>query len=297
MACNLPDAALHRKERSGRFLRKRHARLKTTARRPVRRPILQASPWMTFEAAVALVTFLCLATASLTSLVLWPRLPERLRDDDTRGIVHLVANIFAMLGSLVLGLMVSAASGNFDDVNDAVHSYATEIILLDHALRGAGAEAAPVRAELQRYVETIVGMADVERPATTGENRTAEATLQDIGDQVAALAPPGPNELRDRNMAAAGVDTLVRLRWKLIDRTEGFVPFPLVVSMVLWFTMMMASYGFRSPRNVVVVASFLAASALLAGAIFLILDMGRPFDGGVQASSEPFLRALAEIKG
>ena len=42
--------------------------------------------------------------------------------------------------------------------------------------------------------------------------------------------------------------------------------------------------------------SFVVASALLAGTIFMILDMANPFDGLIQVSSEPFVHPLAELK-
>jgi hypothetical protein len=251
---------------------------------------------LSYEATVAGLTFICLCVASLGTLFIHGRLPAHHRDDATLATVRLVANVFGMLSSLVLGLMVSSASTNYADVNKAVHGYATEIILLDRALRGLGAEGDPARAELLLYVSTIVQSRDIERPASPTEIMTAEATLRAIGVQLAALSPREPGAVSDHARAKAQVDTLLRSRWELINRTEGFVPFPLVVSLVLWLSMTMASLGYRAPRNAVVMTSFVVASALLAGALLLILDMAKPFDGPIQASSEPFERALAELK-
>ena len=80
--------------------------------------------------------------ASLGTLHTYHRLPAHHRDDETLQTVRLVANLFGMLSSLVLGFMVSSANSNFADADKAVHAYATEIILLDHALRGLGPDAA-----------------------------------------------------------------------------------------------------------------------------------------------------------
>jgi len=224
------------------------------------------------------------------------RLPAHHRNDETLHTVRLVANIFVMLSSLVLGLMVSSASSNFGEVDKAVHAYATEIILLDRALRDLGTDGDPARAELIGYVAMIVGSRGVERPALPSESTTAEGKLRDIGGKLATLRLKDPEMISAREQAKAQVNTLLRSRWSLLDRTEGSVPFPLVVSLVLWLSMTMASFGYRAPRNAVVMTSFVVGSALLAGAILLILDMAKPFDGPIQASSEPFVRALAELK-
>lgn len=251
---------------------------------------------LSYETIVALLIFICLCAASLGTLLAYDRLPAHHRDDETLNTVRLVANIFVMLSSLVLGLMVSAASGNFAEVDKAIHAYATEIILLDRSLRGLGPDGDPARAELLGYVTNIVGLRDVERPALPAESRGAEATLRDIGAKLAALEPTDAAMVSKREEAKAHVDTLSRSRWGILDRTEGSVPFPLVVSLGLWLSMTMASFGYRAPKNAVVMTSFVVASALLAGAIFMILDMAKPFDGPIQVSSEPFVHALAELR-
>jgi hypothetical protein len=257
---------------------------------------VQAAFGLSYELTIAVLTFVCLCVASLGTLHAYQRLPAHHRDDETLQTVRLVANIFGMLSSLVLGFMVSSANSNFADADKAVHAYATEIILLDHALRGLGEDAAGLRTELAGYVTTIVGSREIERAAVPAENRTAEATLRTIRAGLLSLPPGDPAWIEERDQAKAHVDALLRSRWGLIDRKEATIPLPLVVSLVLWLSMTMASLGYRAPRNRVVVTCFVAASLLLSGAILLILDMANPFGGPIQASAEPFIRALAELK-
>ncbi|SHF29521.1 Protein of unknown function [Kaistia soli DSM 19436] len=251
---------------------------------------------LTDEMTIALITFGCLCAASLGALFTYERLPAHHLDDKTLDIVRIIANIFGLLSSLVLGLLVSSASGNFSDVEKAVRSYATDLILLDRSLRDLGPDAQPARGELLGYVSTVVAMRDVERPALPSENKSAEATLHDIRDKIAALKLTDPQIIAERDQAKADVDTLLRARWSLIDRTEGSVPRPLMIALIVWLAMTMASYGYRAPKNALVVTGFVLSSGLLAGAIYMVLDMGRPFDGPIQASSEPFVHALTELQ-
>jgi len=46
----------------------------------------------------------------------------------------------------------------------------------------------------------------------------------------------------------------------------------------------------------VVVTGFVAAAALIGGAIYLIVDMDVPFEGPIQVSPAPLQRALTEMR-
>jgi hypothetical protein len=66
--------------------------------------------------------------------------------------------------------------------------------------------------------------------------------------------------------------------------------------LVAWLMLIFASFGFRAPRNAVVIGSFLVASALMAAAVYLIIDMDAPFGGPIQVSGAPLERAVAEMQ-
>jgi hypothetical protein len=57
-----------------------------------------------------------------------------------------------------------------------------------------------------------------------------------------------------------------------------------------------ASLAYCVPRNRVVVASLLVSALLVAGAIYLTLDMDIPFDGTIQVSPAPLERVVAELE-
>src|SRR5262245_17121264 len=101
---------------------------------------------------VAVIIFVCLAAASLGSLVMYEKLPEHHRSDDTQNIVRLVATFFVIMTSLVLGLMVNAAKNTYESVDRNMHTYAAGLIVLDRTLRQYGPDAAPTRQRLLDYV-------------------------------------------------------------------------------------------------------------------------------------------------
>jgi hypothetical protein len=89
---------------------------------------------------------------------------------------------------------------------------------------------------------------------------------------------------------------VVELRWALIEQSEGTIPRPLIVMLVAWLVLIFASFGFRAPRNAITIETFVVSAALIAGALYLILDMDVPFSGPIQISSAPLQRALVELQ-
>jgi hypothetical protein len=85
------------------------------------------------------------------------------------------------------------------------------------------------------------------------------------------------------------------MRWSLVEQAEGTVPTALIVMVTLWLILIFASYGFRAPNNRFVATSFVVSSVLIAGAIYLTLDMDIPFDGLIQVSPAPLERVVAEL--
>ena len=90
------------------------------------------------EALVAVVIFACLVAASLGCLFAHAKLPLNQREDDTNAVVRLAANIFVVMTSLVLGLMINSAKNTFEAIDRNVHAIATDSILLDRTLRRFG---------------------------------------------------------------------------------------------------------------------------------------------------------------
>jgi len=246
------------------------------------------------EVRIAIFVFLCLAGASLGALFCYERLPEHQRQDDTQRVLHLIANIFVVMTSLVLGLMISSAKSRFDGVNQDVHSYATKLILLDRMLLLYGPETGDTRQRLVAYTQRA---ANGHWTAEGGlSDKTSERLLEDVGTRLRALEPNRDPQLSIWNDMREQHRKVIELRWSLVEQAEGSLPRPLMLMVVAWLVLIFAVFGFRAPRNAVVVTGFVAAAALMGGAIYLIVDMDVPFEGPIQVSPAPLQRALTEMR-
>jgi hypothetical protein len=245
---------------------------------------------------VGAAIFLCLVAASLGSLVASERLPARHREDDTHNVVRLVANIFVVTTSLVLGLLLNSAKTTFEAVDRNVHSFATDLILLDRTLRRYGPEASVVRQRLAAYVRQAVDGTWPAHGSPVLEDRAAERLLDDVANALEAIRPSDPVRAELWREAQTNLQSVVKRRWGLIEESEGTIPTAFLVMLVAWLVLIFASLGYRAPRNAVVVTTLVVAAFLIAASIYLILDMDVPFSGPIQISPAPLQRAEEQLR-
>lgn len=247
------------------------------------------------EVSVGVAIFACLAGASLACLAIYPRFPEHHRQDDTGAVVRLAANLFVVMSSLVLGLMINSARNTFESIDRNVHTFSTDLILLDRTLRLYGPEAGSARDLLTAYVQRVVDTSANDGSTTVVPNKLSELLLNQVGDRLGALTPTDAKHSAAQQSAMQQLQKVIEMRWVLAEQSEGVLPTPLICLLVAWLTLIFASFGFRAPRNATIIGTVLVSAALVAAAIYLIVDMDTPFSGPIQISPAPLQRALAEL--
>ena len=109
---------------------------------------------------VAILALLSMMGAALLRLYS-RRLPSEHLQDDTSSLVRLVANLFVVMTSLALGLMMNSAKNTLETNNRNLRTLATDLILLDRTIRGLGPEAENTRRYLVKYVQTALKEANI----------------------------------------------------------------------------------------------------------------------------------------
>lgn len=244
---------------------------------------------------VTVVVFLCLAISSLTGLLLYERFPPEQRDTDTTNVVRLVASIFVVMTSLVLGLMLNTAKNRFDAVNRDVHEFATEIILLDRTFRLYGTEASSARESLRAYADVASRFRAPGYARLLATEPQSDDLLNRLGSALRALSPRDSEHLALWNRANQGYERIVSIRLALLQQVESSIPTHLLTMMTCWLTLVFASFGYGAPRNTVVVVSLVLAAALMAATVNLILELDAPFFGSIMVTSAPLQRAVHEL--
>lgn len=242
------------------------------------------------------VIFIILSAAALCTMVFHRKLRPHYYSDETASVVRLIANIFVVMTSLVFGLMMNSSKNIYETIDSNVHAFATSIIVIDRTLRNYGPEADIARQKLEEYTRQAL---DAPTRGTDMAKNMRDSTgeaLEDFGQALAEIEPTS------RYKESLLVDirqqyrNIVLQRWGLIEQSEGSMPVAIIGMLTAWLTLIFASYGYRSPQNIVTVSMVVVSAALISASLYLVLDMNVPFDGPIKISDMPLQRALGEIR-
>ena len=221
-------------------------------------------------------------------------LPKEHISDESRDIVKVALGLIATLAALVLGLLVATASSALGTKVEEVQQAAAKIILIDHNLRQYGPQADEARNHLRRSVNGATRAVSSSANAAASGLPVARA-IEEFQHQLRILLPTNEEQRLLRTRLIQLGQEVAQTRWLLVEQGESSIRTPLLVVLIFWLTTLFAGFSLLSPRNntVTMVAVFCALS--VSSAIFLVLEMDRPFDGLFRISDEPLNNAHAVL--
>jgi hypothetical protein len=88
---------------------------------------------------------------------------------------------------------------------------------------------------------------------------------------------------------------LASTRWLLDIQKGTSIRIPFLVILVFWLTIIFTNFGAFAPRHTSMITALLVCALSVVGALFLILEMDRPFRGMVHISSAPMREPLTRL--
>jgi len=245
--------------------------------------------------AIALIVFACVFGGALSGMFLRTALPEGHLSTETKDVVKVAIAMIATMAALVLSLLISSAKSSYDTRGGELVQMSSDIVMLDRVLARYGPEALDARA-VQRQLIAVA----VERIWPTNGARPvgpdpAAAPFEMLYDKIDKLSPQNDSQCSLKAQALKMAADLGRARFLLFQQMGSSIPVPFLVVMVFWLAIIFASFGLFAPRNATVIFVFLVCTLSVSGAIFLILELDRSFEGMMQVSGEPLRQALAHL--
>jgi hypothetical protein len=245
--------------------------------------------------AIGCIVFALVFGSALLAMWLHNVLPEHHLSADSKDVVKLGIALVATMSALVLSLLVASAKSAFDTRNNQVVQVSADILLLDRDLARYGPETNEARALLQRSVASTVERfwpADGVRPITIDPKISPVEALY---DKIEGLSPQNETQRSLRTQAEAMALDMGRTRLLVFEHLGTSIPLPFLVVLVFWLCIIFASFGLFAPRNATVIAVLCVCALSVSGAIFLILELDRSFEGLLQISGAPLRAALAQL--
>ena len=232
-------------------------------------------------------------------LGMWLRdhLPPHHLDNDTQSSVKEVNGLIATMTALVLGLVTASAQDSFTKVGTAVEHTAADIVALDRLLARYGPETMEIRSTLRRAVEhriqAIWGAGPDATVAQIGTDPAQE--FERIGTMISNLEAQSGNQQWLKSRALESTESLLAARWGIFAGRESVIPNAFLVIITFWLTAAFAGYTLFAPRNGTMTGILVVSAFSVACAIFLILELGKPFEGRIVVSGDSMRFALAHL--
>jgi hypothetical protein len=245
--------------------------------------------------AIHIIVFVCIFGAVLFGMFLRAILPEQHLNADSKETIRLGIGVIATMTALVLGLLVSSAKNFSDAQSSEITQMSTNVILLDRVLAQYGPETKEARDLLRGAVARTLDLMWHQDHQQNAESQPTLAGSAIIHAKIRALSPKNDIQHAIQAQASSLAIDLGKLRWLMFDQGLNPISVPLLVAMILWLGIVFTSFGLFAPRNATVIVTLFLCAMSVSAAIFLILEMYRPFEGLMQVSSAPLRSALAQL--
>lgn len=231
-------------------------------------------------------------------MVLRARLPPRELDAETKDTVRNAVGLVGTKTAILLGLLVTSAKNTFDVQRNGVAQLASNVIILDRSLAHYGDETGEIRQMLRASVRDIIQRTWPEEKLATehdGASVGTEGQYEPVFDRILGLTPKTEAQRTLQAQALKFIIDTGQLRWSLFSQRESSIPLPLLIVIVFWLAISFASFGLFAPRNATAIVTLIACALAVASAMFLILELDRPFRGMIHVSSVPLHKALEQL--
>jgi hypothetical protein len=243
---------------------------------------------------VSAIIFSCIFGGAILGMWLRGVLPEHHLSAETRDLMKLGVGLIGTMAALLLGLLVASTKSSYDARSSELTQMAANTILLDRMLAHYGPETGQIRGILKIAVARTI---DQVWPKNGKEGGlTSQTGGEVIYDKIQELMPRSDTQRAIKSQAESMAITLGQTRWLLFEQSGSSISMPLLVVVVFWLSTLFVSFGLFAPRNATAILTLLVSAISVAGALFLILELDRPFSGLIQISSTPLRNAL-EVLG
>jgi hypothetical protein len=245
--------------------------------------------------AISAIAFVLIFGGALAGMWLRAVLPEARLSNDAKDVVRLSMGLIATISALVLGLLIASAKSSFDAKASKLKEIAVNVILTDNLLEEYGPDAIPARRLLRTTLGPAIDRIWEDRKVAEHGRFEASPDARAFYASVHGLTPANEAQRALQSRALQLMTETAQARLTLFTQAGNSIPLPFLAVLVFWLAMIFASFSLFARAQPVIVIALLVCCLSSAGAIFLILEMDRPFTGIMAIPSAPMHGLLGPL--
>jgi hypothetical protein len=243
-----------------------------------------------------LLMFTCVFGGSLVGILLQSSLPEHHRSTESKDTVKLVMSFVSTMVALVLSLLIVGAHGFYTTQQSEMQQLGVDILILDQSLARFGPETATAREVLRQDVKAIIkSLSPSEGAGVVSVTASAPNGHSDIFVEVESLMPKTMAQRFALTEATTLMFKIAATRLLIHEQVHSAIPFPLIIVLVCWLTLLFLGFGLYAPSNLTVIVALALGAVSVAGAGILMMEMSYPYGGVMAISSAPIRNSLSHI--
>jgi hypothetical protein len=246
---------------------------------------------------ISTLVFAVVAGTGIAGMLLASVLSAKyLTTGDSREFFKALRNVIIGLVSFSLGLLVTSARTDFQKHRDELRAQATNVIVLDRVLRDYGPEANRARGELRRTILNEIHQIELAANDLIADAKAIGAShMGRLRLSLIELSPQNARQSLLQTTALSIGQQIVTSRWRIYEDLSGNIIWPVVGALVFWLMAAFFGIGAIAPRHVLALGGLLVASLSVAVAMYLIVELGSPYEGTITISPQPLEDAVAQI--
>jgi hypothetical protein len=222
-------------------------------------------------------------------------LPEDHLREDVRDVIKLSTGLIGTMAALVLGLLIASAKSSYDTKAIQIKQITADIIQIDLTLERYGPDAQNIRIALRDAIPPLIDRIWNEGNRVKFAPFAAAVEAREFLKKLQQLQPKNDPQRALQAQVLSAVANLSQARLSLFTQSNDAIPTPFLAILIFWLAIIFTSFGLFVRPNRIVIVTFFVGGLSVASAIFLILEMGQPFTGLMQISSEAPRHALAPL--
>lgn len=245
---------------------------------------------------VFLISFFAILAGGMAGMTLRARLPKEQLSPETREMIRLGASLLGTLVAVLISLTIASAKSSYDSQDAHFRQLTAYVVETDQLLAQYGPEAVGVRQLMREAVPAAIDRIWREKAAANQDTAFTDRSLaEQLYAAIGSLSPKNDTQRSLKSRIEQAITGIAQTRLLMFADGDTPVLTPFLMAMIFWLVVIFASFGLFVEPGPIVYVALLVFALSIAGALFLVADLSRPFSGLMQVPREQLKHALAPL--